>query len=97
MNRNDDEKLTDILMGEAFLALLHAGGPLSAGRLIAKLRAIAMLEKSETRKQACERAIAEVRSSLSYQRDQSRPEVRSLDNNRFLLGNDYPTDDTRIH
>lgn len=97
MNINDDEKLTNILMGEAFLALLHTGGPLSLNKLVAKLRAIAVSEQNETRKRACERAIAEVRSSITYAQNQSRPEAHAIENGKFLFSNEYPPDDIRIH
>lgn len=47
MNRNDDEKLIDIMMGKAVLAMLHGGGPVSTAALITQLQSLATEEKNE--------------------------------------------------
>lgn len=70
MNRSDDEKLKDIMMGEAVLALLHGGGAVSVATLIAQLQALGVSEQDDARRLACERAVAEVRASASVTRRQ---------------------------
>jgi probable RcsB/C two-component-system connector len=60
MSTNDDDKLANILMGEAIMALLEQGSPVYAEQVKAKLLAMAVSERSASRKQACLRAIDEL-------------------------------------
>lgn len=69
MSTNDDEKLTNIMMGKAVMALLQQGEPLLPAQVAAELRLIATAERHPGRKQACERAISEVLSGESEPRD----------------------------
>lgn len=67
MMRFDDKRLTDIVLGEAILALLSEGDPITPYSLIEKLQLMAVAEKMAFRKQACISAISEVQSSLMAQ------------------------------
>ncbi|WAH53349.1 hypothetical protein LMA04_04700 [Pseudescherichia vulneris] len=67
MMRFDDKRLTDIVLGEAILALLSEGDPITPYSLIEKLQLMAVAEKMAFRKQACISAIIEVQSSLMAQ------------------------------
>jgi len=60
MSINDDEKLTNILLGEAIMALLEQGSPVYAEQVKAKLEEMAAAAQSPGRKQACQRAIDEL-------------------------------------
>jgi len=60
MSTNHDDKLANILMGEAIMALLEQGSPVYAEQVKAKLQAMAASERSASRKQACLRAIDEL-------------------------------------
>ncbi|OQP33215.1 hypothetical protein [Pantoea latae] len=60
MSTNHDDKLANILMGEAIMALLEQGSPVYAEQVKAKLLAMAASERSAIRKQACLRAIDEL-------------------------------------
>ncbi|WAT02115.1 hypothetical protein [Rouxiella chamberiensis] len=97
MNRNDDEKLSDIMMGKAVLALLHGGGPVSTAALITQLQALADEEKSEARKRACERAINEVRNSATASRNRTTFKVRGSDNVGHIFSSEGPSDDKKKH
>lgn len=67
MNRFDDKRLTDIVLGEAILALLSEGDPITPYSLIEKLQLMAVAEKMAFRKQAFTNAMVEVQSSLLAQ------------------------------
>ena len=63
MSKNDDERLVNILIGEAVMALLQQDSPVFAKHVVAKLQAMATSERDPVRQQACQRAIAELISS----------------------------------
>lgn len=63
MSKNDDERLVDILIGEAVMALLQQESPVFAKHVVAKLQTMATSERNSLRQQACQRAIAELISS----------------------------------
>ncbi|KQN46567.1 hypothetical protein ASE93_14985 [Serratia sp. Leaf50] len=97
MNRNDDEKLIDIVMGKAVLAMLHGGGPVSTAALVAELKSMAVNEKNALRQRACEKAITEVRNSANATRQQTTFKVRGSDNVGHIFSSSGPTDDKKKH
>ncbi len=97
MNRNDDEKLIDIMMGKAVLAMLHGGGPVSTAALITQLQSLATEEKNESRKRACELAIVEVRNSATANRQHTTFKVRGSDNVGHIFSSEGPSDDKKKH
>ncbi|KJV30210.1 hypothetical protein VH86_07595 [Pantoea sp. BL1] len=64
MNRSDDERLTDIVMGDAVLQLLQKAGPVTNSALLDKLRFMASMESNSTRQKALQRAMAEVMNNM---------------------------------
>jgi len=70
MSKNDDEKLVDILMGEAVMALLQQESPVFAEHVVAQLQAMAASERNPIRLRAFQRAIAEL-ISAARQSDQN--------------------------
>ncbi len=65
MQRSKEEKLADIMLGEAVLQLLRGDGAVSPTSLITTLGRMAEQEKDVARHQACIRAINDVRTSMS--------------------------------
>lgn len=88
MNRFDDKRLTDIVLGEAILALLSEGDPITPYSLIDKLQLMAVSENMAFRKQACTNAIIEVQNSLLAQ---------SSDYSSLQVGSEYPSGSKMIH
>ncbi|QHM71426.1 hypothetical protein [Mixta intestinalis] len=97
MNRSDDEKLKDIMMGEAVLALLHGGGAVSVATLITRLQALAVGERDDARRLACERAIAEVRESASVMRERNATSVNDSNSVQYLFAQGGSPDDSKKH
>jgi len=58
MSKNDDERLVDILTGEAVMALLAQDSPVFAEHVVAQLQAMAASERNPIRQRAFQRAIA---------------------------------------
>lgn len=63
MNRSKEEKLADVMLGEAVLKLLHDGGAVSRASLTEKLTDMAAREAAPARQQACLHAINDVSRS----------------------------------
>ncbi|GAL59071.1 hypothetical protein EV102420_14_01300 [Pseudescherichia vulneris NBRC 102420] len=80
--------MTDIVLGEAILALLSEGDPITPYSLMEKLQLMAVSEKMAFRKQACTNAVVEVQSSLMAQ---------SSEYSSFQTGSDYPPSSKMIH
>ncbi|MFD1802670.1 hypothetical protein ACFSFZ_10780 [Mixta tenebrionis] len=97
MNRSDDEKLKDIMMGEAVLALLHGGGAVSVATLIAQLQALGVSEQDDARRLACERAVAEVRASASVMRERNAASGNDGENVQYLFAQGGAPDDSKKH
>ncbi|WP_337024406.1 MULTISPECIES: hypothetical protein [unclassified Pantoea] len=64
MNRSKDERLTDIVMGDAVLQLLKKKGPVTNSALLDKLRMMASVEPDAGRQKALSRAMAEVKNNM---------------------------------
>ncbi|ORM72778.1 hypothetical protein HA48_13100 [Pantoea wallisii] len=63
MYRSEEERLTDIVMGDAVLQLLKQAGPVTTAALLDKLHALAGQETNPARQRAFHRAIAEVQNN----------------------------------
>jgi len=70
MSKDDDEKLVDILIGEAVMALLQQKSPVFAKHVVARLQAMAASERNPHRQRAYQQAIAELINSAG-QSDQN--------------------------
>ncbi len=83
--RSDEERLTDILMGDAILQLLETGS-VSDSALLNKLNDMASCESDPKRQHALQRAIAEVRKSIqTFSRDAII--LKDVDNVRHVFRN----------
>lgn len=97
MLRNKQEKLADILLGEAVLALLRGAAPVSTTALLEQLNAMAASEKDVELKSACKFAISEIRRYLAAGRSQAVLNDSDRDTVIHVLNNDGPADGTRRH
>jgi hypothetical protein len=95
MNRDTVQKLTDIMMGEAVLSLLHDGSAVSASVLITRLHMLAANEQSEARRQACEWAIAEIRNSHNAASNSDTQQVHNAENVHYLFNHDDTPEDEK--
>ncbi|MCA1177756.1 MULTISPECIES: hypothetical protein [unclassified Pantoea] len=71
MNRSEEERLADIVMGDAVLQLLQNKGPVSNSSLLDKLRLMASIEPDASRQKALRRAMAEVMNNMQSSRQES--------------------------
>ncbi len=86
MYRSNNQKLTDEIIGEAVLALLHAKGPVTTKALIAQLQSMESHASDAVRREAIIAAIADVRSSLSEGKRNEMREQQNRDNVHSLFG-----------
>lgn len=94
MNKIDDEKLCDILIGEAVIELLSDKARISRRALLTKLQAMLEGEKDESRRRATKLAIREVRSEMN-----SDDALRGGDRNNVVsfMRNERSDDDQTRH
>ena len=97
MNRFDDKRLTDIVLGEAILALLSEGDPITPHSLIERLQLMALSENLAFRKQAYTSAIIEVQSSLSEAPRQKIIDAQPPEYGGFPSDNGYFSGSKMIH
>lgn len=71
MYRSDEERLADIVMGDAVLQLLQKAGPVTNSALLDKLRGMAAQEPNPTRQKALRRAMAEVMNNMQSSNSES--------------------------
>lgn len=94
MNRSKEQKLADVMLGEAVLKLLHDGGPLNRASFTEKLTDMAAREVEPARQQACLHAINDV----SRSRDRTGPGAANggATMSQFLAA-DGPAGDRKKH
>ncbi|RRZ93573.1 hypothetical protein [Erwinia sp. 198] len=97
MYRNDDEKLIDIVLGEAVLVLLKTDATINNAALIRQLQAMAAVEKSAARHRACKQAITDVRNNIKTGNNRYTHEIRDVDNVTHLFTSEGPPDGTKKH
>ena len=97
MYRSNNQKLTDEIIGEAVLALLHAKGPVTTQALIAQLQAMESHAQDAVRREAIIAAIADVRSSMSEGKRRVMHEEQSRDNVHSLFGDKKPSGSSKKH
>ncbi|WP_252515524.1 hypothetical protein [Candidatus Pantoea bituminis] len=78
MYRSDEEKLTDVVIGEAVLTLLKSDSPVSSTALIAQLEVMAAAAEDAKMVRAIKSAVTEVRKGMAAASKRSK-----LD---FLIG-----------
>ena len=63
MHKNEDERLSDIIMGEAVIELLDEIAPVTISSLLLKLQAFLLREENANKEKAIRRAIDEVKAA----------------------------------
>ncbi|WP_158780684.1 hypothetical protein [Pantoea sp. BAV 3049] len=97
MYKNEDEKLIDILLGEAVMVLLKEDAAISNAALIKQLHAMAAAESDAARQLTFRRAINEVRNYSAPNRDGFSQEIRDSDNVMHLFTNEESQDGSKKH
>lgn len=90
MNRSEYELLTDVLIGEAVLSLLHENGPISTQALIVRLQVMEAKETDPERRAALATVIADISSNKMATKRRSAAERTDWDRDRQKKGNVYP-------
>ncbi|RPD94641.1 hypothetical protein BBB56_20255 [Candidatus Pantoea deserta] len=97
MYKSNDERLTDILIGEATMELILSGQAVSSRALKEILQRMAEQEQDEERHQALMRALNEVQQNLNTQSDQSRVALRDRNNTEHHFKGEAIPGDKRKH
>lgn len=97
MYRSEVDKLTDIVIGEAVLALLKEDAPVSGATLISRLNAMLKQEEDEGRQQALRRALSEVRQQLPAARRQDLSRLQVDNSNQAIMNDDGPPAGAKKH
>ncbi|HAK34345.1 MAG TPA: hypothetical protein DCM44_06010 [Pantoea sp.] len=97
MYKSNEERLTDIVIGEATLELLLSDKAVSSRALMDVLQRMAAEEADEERQQIIVRAINEVQQNLTTQSTQSRVTLRDRNNNEHHFKGDAMPGDKRRH
>ncbi|KAA8728792.1 MAG: hypothetical protein LKK36_19680 [Ewingella americana] len=97
MFRSEDEKLTDLLLGEAVVALLKSKSAISIERLLTQLQFMAGRESDPQRKRMCEQVINEIRHGAKDQQGRFTYEIYSTDNVRHFFNAEGPSDERKKH
>lgn len=63
MYRNENERLSDTIMGEAVIELLDESAPITISSLLLKLQAFLIREENANKEKAIRRAIDEVKAA----------------------------------
>jgi len=95
MYRSEEEKITDVMIGEAVLTLLKSESPISSNALIAQLEAMAGETDDATKLQAIKVAIVEVQKGIASANSRRRVDLPERDNHR--LNNDGPPEGSKKH
>lgn len=97
MYKSNEERLTDIVIGEATLELLLSDKAVSSRALMEVLQRMAEGEADEERQQVITRAIHEVQQNLNAQSAQSRVTLRDRNNTEHHFKGDAIPGDKRKH
>jgi len=97
MYKSNEERLTDIIIGEATLELLLSDKAVSSRALMDVLQRMVAEESDDERQQVILRAINEVQQNLNSQSNQSRVTLRDRNHNEHHFNGDAVPDNKRRH
>ena len=98
MYRSEDEKLTDVMIGEAVLTLLKSDKPVSSNALIAQLELMAADAADDDAKvSVIRKAITEVRNGMVAARKRVQADGTERDKNTHRINSDGPPDGSKKH
>ncbi|WP_434746088.1 hypothetical protein [Candidatus Pantoea rara] len=97
MYRSEDEKLTDVMIGEAVLTLLKSDKPVSSNALIAQLEQMAADADDNAKVSVIRKAITEVRNGMVAARKRVQADGTERDKNTHRMNSDGPPDGSKKH
>ncbi|AVV39433.1 hypothetical protein [Pantoea vagans] len=97
MYRSEDEKLTDVMIGEAVLTLLKSDKPVSSNALIAQLELMAANADDDSKVSVIRKAITEVRNGMVAARKRAQGEGAERDKTAHRMNSDGPPDGSKKH
>lgn len=97
MYRSEDEKLTDVMIGEAVLTLLKSDKPVSSDALITQLERMAAEADDDGKTSIIRKAITEVRNGMVAARKRVQGEGAERDKTAHRMNNDGPPEGSRKH
>jgi len=97
MYRSEDEKLTDVMIGEAVLTLLKSDKPVSSNALIAQLELMAADADDDVKVSVIRKAITEVRNGMVAARKRVQADGTERDKNTHRMNSDGPPDGSKKH
>jgi hypothetical protein len=97
MYKDEEERLTNILLGEAVMVLLKDDASINSANLLRLLHSMFASEKDTFRQQACRTAMEELRNYSSFETEESSFEQPGRDDMSHLFTSDGPPDGTKKH
>lgn len=97
MYRSEDEKLTDVMIGEAVLTLLKSDKPVSSNALIAQLELMAADADDDVKVSVIRKAITEVRNGMVAARKRVQGDGAGRDNTAHRMNSDGPPEGSKKH
>ena len=97
MYRSEDEKLTDVMIGEAVLTLLKSDKSVSSNALIEQLELMAADADESEKVTVIRKAITEVRNGMVAARKRVKGDSAERDNKSHRMNSDGPPDGSKKH
>lgn len=97
MYKDEEEKLTDIILGEAVMVLLKDDATIDSANILRLLQTMASSEKDSFRQRACRSAMEELRNYASFETEGTSFEQPGHDDMSHLFTSDGPPDGTKKH
>ncbi|SFO13263.1 hypothetical protein SAMN05428971_3040 [Candidatus Pantoea varia] len=97
MYRSEDEKLTDVMIGEAVLTLLKSDKPVSSDALITQLELMAAEADDDVKVSVIRKAITEVRNGMVAARRRVQGDGAERDKTAHRMNSDGPPEGSKKH
>jgi hypothetical protein len=97
MYRSDEEKLTDVVIGEAVLTLLKSDSPVSSTALIAQLEVMAAAAEDAKMARAIKGAVTEVRKGMAAASKRSKLDFPDRENITHRFNSEGPPEGSKKH
>lgn len=97
MYRSDDEKLTDVMIGEAVLILLKSEKPVSSTALIEQLETMVAAAEDAKIRRTIKSAITEVRKGMAAASNRSKLDLPDRNNVTHRFNSEGPPAGSKKH
>ena len=97
MYRSEDEKLADVMIGEAVLTLLKSDKPVSSDALITQLELMAAEADDDSKVSVIRKAITEVRNGMVAARKRVQGDGAERDKQTHRMNSDGPPEGSKKH